>query len=100
MVMPRLRERHDLPPSVVSSTPAVETATSTRSGSRGSTTTEWMPGAKSPSAAGVPNQCVTPEPFPSERSPPRDSWFQSAMQSAKLSPPSSLTKSPPGMVPT
>ena len=98
--MPLLRLRQVLPPSVVSSTPAVEMATSTRSGSRGSTTIEWMPGANSPSEAGVPNHWVVPLPSPSKRSPPRDSWFHRPRFSSKLSPPSSLVKSPPGIVPT
>ena len=41
-------------------TPAVETATRMRSGLRGSTTMEWMPGANSPpSEAGVPNHFVS-----------------------------------------
>ena len=63
---------------------------------------EWMPGANSPlsAAAGVPNQWVTPVPSPANRSPPRDSWFHSGRLSSKLSPPSSLTNRPPGMVPT
>lgn len=100
MVMPLLRLRQERPPSVVSSTPAVEMAISTRSGLRGSTTMEWMPGANSPpSEAGVPNHFVSPVPSPLNRSPPRDSWFHKGRLSSNDAPPSRLSNRPPGIVP-
>jgi len=101
MLMPLLRLRQLAPPSLVSITPAVETASSTRRGLRGSTQIEWMPGANSPpSEAGVPNHLVSPVPSPLNRSPPRDSWFHSARLSSNDAPPSRLTNRPPGIVPT
>ena len=95
-----MRVRHVFPPSLVSKTPAVETPTRSRPGSRGSVTIEWMPGENSPSAAGVPDHFVFPVPGPAKRSPPRDSWSHRPLFSSKVSPPSPLTKRPPGIVPT
>src|SRR3569623_1513472 len=49
--------------------------------------------------AGVPFQRFSDVASPANKSPPQLSWFHSGRLSSQLSPPSSLTNRPPGIVP-
>src|SRR5215471_11830351 len=82
--MPRLMMRHDPPPSVVAHTPAVETPMRMSRGSRGSTSTELMPGCSPPA---TPSHCL------------RSGMRHNGSFSDHDAPPSSERKSPPGIVP-
>ena len=82
--MPRLMIRQDSPPSRLAHKPPVETPTRMSVGSRGSTSTELMPGCSPPA---TPNHCR------------RSGRRHSVSFSAQVSPLSSERNSPPGIVP-
>src|ERR1044071_232352 len=84
LYMPRLMIRHESPPSRLAHNPPVETPTRISEGSRGSTSTELMPGCSPPA---TPNQLR------------RSGRRQRLSISAQVSPLSSERNSPPGIVP-